>query len=84
VVVRKGGLETINALRITVGSQEPIRKIVIGRLLVGEVKNLTEETNFFFILDLNMEEEDSSMWVESVDNVQTKLRKSRKLLSPQM
>ena len=84
MVVRKGGLETINALRITVGSQEPIRKIVIGRLLVGEVKNLTEETNFFFILDLNMEEEDSSMWVESVDNVQTKLRKSRKLLSPQM
>ena len=84
MVIRKGGLETINALRIIIGGQECIRKLVIGRLLVGEVKNLTEETNFFFILDLNMEEEDSSMWVESVDNVHTKLRKSRKLLSPQM
>ena len=38
MVVRKGGLDTINALRITGGSQECIRKLVIGRLLVGEVK----------------------------------------------
>ena len=48
------------------------------------LKNLTEEKNFLFIVDLNIGEEDSSMWAESADNVPTKRRKSGKLPSPQM